>query len=308
MVFLIYSDRFLLHQSPDLHPERPQRLTAITDLLQTHSAQLHLEWRKPTPRDLYNYLTQFHTPAHLSQIESLATAGGSHIDPDTYLCTHSYEVALLAVSAWLDAVDLTLTTGKPSFALARPPGHHALPDQAMGFCLFANGAIAAHYALEQPGINHVAILDWDVHHGNGTQAIIESNPQIRFCSLHQHPLYPFSGHPHETGTYHNLLNLPLPAGAKIADYLSLFDRQVIPFLAEFNPDLLIVSAGYDANQDDWISGIELQPQDYRTLSARCQQICPKIMFGLEGGYDLPSLAQSVLETIKGCQSPVARST
>lgn len=299
MVCLIYSDRFLLHQAPDYHPETPVRLQAIVDLLQ--SQQLQLQWHQPTPRPLSNYLTRFHTPAYLNQIQSIARAGGSYIDSDTYISPHSYEVALLAVAAWLDAVDLTLTTHRPSFALTRPPGHHALPHQAMGFCLLANAAIAAHYALEQPGINRVAILDWDVHHGNGTQAIVEHNPNIRFCSLHQHPLYPFSGTPDQTGTYHNLLNLPLAAGAKITDYLHLFDHQVIPFLAEFSPDLLIISAGYDANQQDSISAIELQPQDYRTLSARCQQISPHLIFGLEGGYHLPSLAESVLETIKGVQ-------
>jgi acetoin utilization deacetylase AcuC-like enzyme len=193
-----------------------------------------------------------------------------------------------------------LATGKPAFVLARPPGHHAESDTGMGFCLFSNAAIAALYALQQPGINRVAILDWDVHHGNGTQAIVETHPQIAYCSLHQYPCYPGTGHYTERGFHNNVLNLPFPPGSDIGIYQPVFETKVVPFLSNFQPDLLIVSAGYDANADDPLASINLQPQDYGLFTDYCLGITRKILFGLEGGYDFDALAKSVLATIERC--------
>jgi acetoin utilization deacetylase AcuC-like enzyme len=219
---------------------------------------------------------------------------------DTPVSPRSYDVALLAVSAWLDGVDSVLVNNNPAFVLARPPGHHATRDTGMGFCLFSNAAIAAYYALTQPGINHVAILDWDVHHGNGTEAIVQTNPQIIYCSLHQFPCYPGTGRKSDTGVYHNVLNLPLSAGSTFAQYQPVFEQQVIPFLSQFNPDLLLVSAGYDANQDDPLAEMCLQPKDYSVFTESLLKITRQILFGLEGGYDLNALAQSVIATIEPC--------
>jgi acetoin utilization deacetylase AcuC-like enzyme len=172
----------------------------------------------------------------------------------------------------------------------------------MGFCLFSNAAIAAFYALKQPNVKRVAILDWDVHHGNGTQAIVETHPNIAYCSLHEFPQYPGTGAASEQGFYQNVLNVPLKSGSTIAIYKAAFEHQIMPFLTNFQPDLLIISAGYDANADDPLAGISLQPQDYGTLTTYCLQITHRILFGLEGGYDLNALAQSVLATISACIS------
>jgi acetoin utilization deacetylase AcuC-like enzyme len=203
----------------------------------------------------------------------------------------------------LDGVDQVLRSGQPAFIAARPPGHHALPERGMGFCIFANAAIAATYALHQPGVQRVAILDWDVHHGNGTQAIVESNPDIAFSSLHEFPQYPGTGAAHERGSYNNVLNCPMPSGSTLTDYLPQFEERIIPFLQQFQPDLLIVSAGYDANQADPLAGISLYPSDYGVLTDRCLQVTRRILFGLEGGYDFTALAQSVAATIEQCLTP-----
>lgn len=302
MLPVIYSDQFLEHKTGLLHPEKPERLSAITTALKASAFANQLEWRSPTPvaPRVIASVERVHTPEHIKTIQHLATRGGGYLDPDTPVSRRSYDVAMLAVSAWLDGVDAVLTTGKPAFVLARPPGHHAESDRGMGFCLFSNAAIAAYYALEQPGINSVAILDWDVHHGNGTQEIVENHPQIAYCSLHQFPCYPGTGEAREQGKYNNVLNLPIPPGSTMAIYQPLFEQKVIPFLANFAPDLLIVSAGYDANAADPLASMNLQPPDYGLFTQYCLQLTEKIVFGLEGGYDFSALSQSVVATVERC--------
>jgi acetoin utilization deacetylase AcuC-like enzyme len=303
MLPVIYSDEFLEHKTGYLHPEKPERLIAITTALKAATFASEIEWRSPTPvdrRHLMPLLLEVHTQDYIDKVREIARSGGGYIDTDTAISPRSYDVALLAVSAWLDGVDAVLETGNPAFVLARPPGHHAEKNDGMGFCLFANAAIAALYALKQPGINRVAILDWDVHHGNGTQAIVETNPQIAYCSLHQYPCYPGTGKASETGFHNNVLNLPIPPGSDLSVYQPLFEKKVVPFLSDFQPDLLIVSAGYDANAADPLARINLQPQDYGLFTDYCLGITRKILFGLEGGYDLTALSQSVVATIERC--------
>lgn len=305
MLSVIYSDEFLLHKTGRFHPERPERLTATVAALQAVSWADQLQWRSPTPvieRALMAELQRVHPANYIEQIRQLAERGGGYLDPDTPVSPQTYEVALLAVSAWLDGVDQVLDSNSPAFVLARPPGHHAESDRGMGFCIFSNAAIAAHYALAQAGVERVAILDWDVHHGNGTQAIVENQAQIAYCSLHEFPHYPGTGHASERGMHENVLNLPMQAGSTLADYQPLFEQQVIPFLQKFQPDLLIVSAGYDANHSDPLSGVSLQPKDYGIFTKYCLQVTSKILFGLEGGYDLPTLSQSVVATLQSCLS------
>ncbi|WP_448561564.1 histone deacetylase family protein [Trichothermofontia sp.] len=299
---VIYSDAFLEHKTGRLHPESPDRLVAIAAGLRAAPWAEQIQWRSPTPiadRDL-SLIQKIHTPTYLEQLRQLAATGGGLLDSDTVVSPRSYDVAQLAVSAWLDGVDIVLRTGEPAFALVRPPGHHALWDQGMGFCLLANAAIAAYYALQQPGVDRVAILDWDVHHGNGTQAIVEAHPQLAYCSLHQFPCYPGTGKATERGQHQNVLNIPIPPTSTIADYLPPFEQQAIPFLQTFQPDLLLVSAGYDANHHDPLASLALCPEDFGLLTHRCLQITHRILFGLEGGYDLESLTASVLATIAAC--------
>ena len=261
---------------------------------------LPLQWIEPTFRDLREYLTRFHSSDYIQKVEYMANNGGGNFYEDTFVSPESFDVAMLAVSAWMDAINLTLKTGHPSLALVRPPGHHALQDTGMGFCLFANAAIAAHYALEQPGVERVAILDWDVHHGNGTQELVENNPQIAFCSIHQSPFFPFTGREKETGSYNNVLNIRVKQGDSIKEYKPIFEERVIPFLSNFQPSILIISAGYDANEADSLGWVKLQPEDYGVFTKLCLGITRKIVFGLEGGYELNSLAESVTQTIKAC--------
>ncbi|AFZ23292.1 deacetylase, histone deacetylase/acetoin utilization protein [Cylindrospermum stagnale PCC 7417] len=304
MLPVIYSQEFLDHQTGRYHPEKPERLTAIANGLKTSAFADKIQWLTPTPAaerpGLLSLLAKVHTPTYISKVKAIASTGGGYLDGDTPISPRSYDVALLAVSAWLDGVDAVLATANPAFVLARPPGHHAESDAGMGFCLFSNAAIAAFYALEQPGINRVAILDWDVHHGNGTQAIVETHPQIAYCSLHQYPCYPGTGKASEQGSHHNLLNLPIPPGSDIAVYKPLLEKKVIPFLAKFQADLLIVSAGYDANAADPLASINLQPDDFGLFTEYCLGLTRKILFGLEGGYDLSTLSQSVNATIRRC--------
>jgi acetoin utilization deacetylase AcuC-like enzyme len=261
----------------------------------------HLDWKIPSSletRDPLPWILKAHTSDYVEQVKVVSAHGGGRLDPDTPLSAQSYEVACLAVNAWLDGVDAALALQKPAFVLARPPGHHALPNQGMGFCIFGNAAIAALYALTQPNINRVAILDWDVHHGNGTEEIVTSHPQIAYCSLHQYPFYPGTGSAQDNGP--QLLNIPIPSGSTLPNYETAFQNQVIPFLKTFAPDLLIVSAGYDAAQADPLAEVNLNPEDFGVLTHYCLDLTPKIVFGLEGGYHLNSIATAVEATLAAC--------
>lgn len=303
MIPVIYSEDFLQHLTGSFHPERPERLTAIVEALKSAPWAAMVEWLVPTQvatRDVIPAIEKVHTRKHIELVEATAQDGGGRLDLDTPVSPRSYEIALLAASAWLDGTDRVLATGEPAFVLARPPGHHAESDRGMGFCLFSNAAIAACYALDRPGVERVAILDWDVHHGNGTQEIVKNNPQIAYCSTHQFPCYPGTGRPDERGAHNNVLNLPMPPGSAIGDYRTVFEERVMPFLTSFQPDLLIVSAGYDANAADPLAEINLQPQDFGIFTDYCLQLTRRILFGLEGGYDLDALGQSVMATIERC--------
>lgn len=302
---VIYSEDFLQHKTGVLHPERPERLTAIVEALNQASFSDQIEWKFPTPLtqrgvEVQKFLHKIHTQEHIERVERISQKGGGYLDGDTPLSARSYEIALLAISAWFDGVDQVIKSHGPAFVLARPPGHHAESDRGMGFCLFSNAAISAYYALEKPGIKRVAILDWDVHHGNGTQAIMEDHPQIFYCSLHQSPCYPGTGYPNERGSHENVLNLPMYPGMGSSEYKSAFRNQVIPFLQQCHPDLLIVSAGYDANAADPLASINLIPEDFSEFTRQCLSVTPRILFGLEGGYALKELGLSVVATIEAC--------
>lgn len=307
MLPIFYSDQFLDHDTGAFHPENSGRLTAVVDALIHHPVGKQLEWRSPTPVDhqqrLHNAVNRVHAPQYLTQLQHLAEAGGGALDADTIVSPRSFDVAQLAASAWLDSVDYAHQHQTPSFALTRPPGHHALSERGMGFCLLSNAAIAAHHALTLSGVERVAILDWDVHHGNGTQAIVESHPQIAYCSLHEFPHYPGTGSATEVGQHQNVLNIPMAAGCDIRDYDLAVCEQALPFLAQWQPDILIVSAGYDASREDPLSRQNLQPEDYGRLTRRCLALTQAIAFGLEGGYQHRDLAACVVATLEACLAP-----
>ena len=301
MVTIIYSDQFLNHKTGSFHPECPERLTAIVNALHQAPWQNQLHWQLPnSDRNPLPFIQKLHTQTYINRVKAIAEGGGGALDMDTPISAESYKIALLAVNGWLDGIDRVLATNNPAFILARPPGHHAVSNTGMGFCLFSNAAIAAHYALEQTEINRVAIVDWDVHHGNGTELLVENNPNIAYCSLHQFPCYPGTGRESDRGQYNNVLNIPMKAGSALEQYQPAFVEKVMPFLEKFKPDLLIVSAGYDANRDDPLAEMNLQPSDYGIFTQYLLTLTPRIVFGLEGGYDLESLGKSVVETIGAC--------
>lgn len=299
---IFYSDRFLDHDTGEGHPECADRLTAIKTKLERSTFADQLEWVEPTPievRPINDFLLSAHSAQHIARVAKFAACGVSEFE-STPVSAASDAVARLAVSAWVDGVDRVQLQNRPAFVLARPPGHHALPDEGMGFCLFANAAIAAIYAVEHLGLSRVTILDWDVHHGNGTQAIVEKHPKIRYCSLHQFPAYPMTGAANETGEFNNILNVPLKPGSGANGYGAAFKSQVLPWLRSGDPELLIISAGYDAMAVDPLARMRLNADDYGQFTNWCLEITPRILFGLEGGYDLEGLAMAVEKTIETC--------
>jgi acetoin utilization deacetylase AcuC-like enzyme len=277
------------------HPERPARYSAVERAVVASGAPV--EPASEAPR---GDLEQVHDAAYLTAVERLAAAGGGHLDPDTAVNDVSFRAAALASGAAVAAVDAVVEGEVDrAFCGGRPPGHHAERARAMGFCLINHASVAAAHARRSSAAR-VAILDWDAHHGNGTQAIFYDDPSVLYVSLHQWPFYPGTGAAAERGAGSGegtTVNIPVPAGIGEADYLELFDDVALPAVRAFAPDLLIVSAGFDAHRDDPLCSLGLTGGAFGRMTESVADIGSGQVFVLEGGYDLDALEESVLAVL-----------
>ena len=289
--------RFLRHRAGGDHPECPERLGPITTALQTADFGAPIVQIAPRPVRKEELL-RAHKAEFLEEIErELGRGEAGWIDPDTYYSPETLEIAKLAAGATIDLCT-AVAVGEldAGFALVRPPGHHATGDQAMGFCIFNNVAIAV--AQLRAAGKRVALLDWDVHHGNGTEEILLGQSGVLFVSLHEWPQYPGTGAACRRFTSDGgLINVPLPAGTSDEMYLEIFDREIGPAFAEFAPDLIVISAGFDGHRDDPLGGFLLTEAGYVAIVRRLQAIQSRIALVLEGGYDPAALSRSVLSVL-----------
>ncbi len=298
---IIQHDDCLRHDPGARHPESSQRVKAAISGLDGLKGLQKL----PAPRATTEQILRVHPAEFWANMQSQEPETGRvAIDPDTYLSNGSIDAALRASGGLCFAIDQILSDkALRAYCVVRPPGHHSEPDHAMGFCLLNHVAIGARHALAQPGINRVAIIDFDVHHGNGTQAVFEQNPEVMYVSSHQLPLYPGSGHIEETGCG-NILNLPLAPGDGSDAFRRVWTRLGLPAVHSFNPDLILISAGFDAHERDPLAQLELQDSDYRWITEEIGDLATDCSQGrvasiLEGGYDLQALASASRAHVEG---------
>jgi acetoin utilization deacetylase AcuC-like enzyme len=303
----VYDDIYLRHQTGPGHPEKPQRLVAIVQRLKEGGLLPELATLKPSPAS-QDWLTTVHTPEYVERVRKSCEEGAQYMDSsDTPISAESYEVAVAAVGGVLSAVD-AVVEGKVrnAFCAVRPPGHHALKDRAMGFCLFNNVAIAARYIQQKHKLQRALIVDWDVHHGNGTQEAFYDDPTVLYFSVHQYPFYPGTGSAEEKGRGKGLnynVNVPLRAGSGDKDFERAFREKLIPAALDFRPDFVLISAGFDAHEDDPLGGMKVTAQGYGQLTRIVKELAEKSCKGrlvsvLEGGYSLEGMTESVEAHLK----------
>ena len=293
---LVTSDTYQNHNTGEGHPEKIDRVTAVIDNFKKLDNK-NLIWKKPTNFDL-DLLIKTHSLDYINQVQkSFPQNGFNFLDGDTVVSPGSKDATKDAVGSILTAIECVQNKDfKNAFCAVRPPGHHAEKEKAMGFCIYNNVAVGANYLIEKYKYNKIAIIDFDVHHGNGTQDIFYNNEKVLYISTHQYPYYPGSGSEKEKGKYNNIFNIPLEAGTTAVEYLNAYEH-VLNKLKEFKPEFLLFSAGFDAHIDDPLAQLRLSSEDFYTLTKRTLEISKPFCNGnvvsiLEGGYDLKALQDS----------------
>jgi acetoin utilization deacetylase AcuC-like enzyme len=304
-VAIVRDPLYLRHSNGPGHPESPERLEAIDRLLASFPLRDRLE-DLPARDAQFEELAWVHSPEYIRAIEQTRQRPFTVLDPDTAANSQSYEAALRAAGGVLAAVDAVLD-GKlgGAFALVRPPGHHAEADRAMGFCLFNNVAVAAAYGLNRRGLKRVLVVDWDVHHGNGTMHAFYDRPEVLYFSIHQYPHYPGTGTVQEIGGGRGTgytVNVPLPGGQGDDDYLAVFEQVLLPVAGEYAPQLVLVSAGFDVHRDDPLADMRVSSEGFGELTGALRKLteesCPgRLAFALEGGYDRQALSEGVASVL-----------
>jgi acetoin utilization deacetylase AcuC-like enzyme len=297
---LLYRDPLFQQHLTGAHPEHPRRLAVLEAHLDDQGLAERCrqpQWKPASPEQL----TRLHDPRYVEDLEHYAAAGGGRIEVDTVLSPRSFDVAALAAGAVCDAVArVTAGEDKTALCLVRPPGHHARPPAAMGFCLINNVAVGARAALDEQGLHRVLIVDWDVHHGNGTQEMFWTDGRVGFLSIHRWPFYPGTGDASETGAGDGLglvANLPVSFGTPRAEYHGQFEREITALAAKTKPELVIISAGFDAHREDPIGSLELEVEDFERLTRTVLAVARehaggRVVSVLEGGYNPQRLAES----------------
>jgi acetoin utilization deacetylase AcuC-like enzyme len=299
MIALLANPAQIGHQAEG-HPERPQRVAAIIEAIEKSELDLGPEPAPDAPEAL---IQRVHDSSYIAMLDRAASSGGGYLDPDTYITPMSMVAARTAAGAVVEGVHRVLD-GKAQHVLAvvRPPGHHAEHAKAMGFCLLNNIAIGL-VAARDRGIRRIAVLDFDVHHGNGTQHSFENDPEVFYASTHQYPFYPGTGRAGERGVHGNVLNVPLPAGTSDRAFLGAWEKKIGPALQAFKPELLLVSAGFDAHEDDPLAGLDVTTDGYRELARMLKawsvaHAGGRSVWALEGGYNLKALGDSVVACLE----------
>jgi len=303
IIDVYYHPLFLEHDTGE-HPENKRRLSVTVQALL--DSGLDIEWVTPEPAPV-GAIARVHDSEYIRSVQRIADEGGGWLDVDTTVAPQSYEAAIRAAGSGLMAVDEALLSGRRAFLLVRPPGHHAMPQRGMGFCLFNNIAVAAAYALESKGLERVLIVDWDVHHGNGTQAMFYKDGRVLFFSTHEAGHYPGTGKTVETGSdiaAGTTVNVPLMPGDGDGAVQQAFDTLLAPLARAFNPQLILVSAGYDAQKGDPLGDLTFSETAYQWMAARLVQMAEEVgaagpICFLEGGYSLSMLPRSIIATIRG---------
>ena len=296
---IITTDTYLNHETGQGHPERADRVSVVIENLKKNKK---LIWKKPSKFDT-KYLKIAHKSDYIDEVENSFPKKGLHfLDGDTIVSPGSRQASSDAVASIITAIDSVQSKEfKNVFCPVRPPGHHAEKDKAMGFCIYNNVAVGAHYLIEKHKLNKIAIIDFDVHHGNGTQDIFYDNEKVLYLSTHQYPFYPGTGASHEKGKYNNIFNIPLPSGTNSNEYFDAYNH-LLKKIGEFKPEFVLFSAGFDAHINDPLANFNLKSKDFYEITRRTLETVNKFCNGkvvsiLEGGYDLEALAESANEHI-----------